>query len=370
MAEFLSQDEIDALLNMAEEGESNLEEAIELTSKSKKKSYTIYDFKKPNLITTDQLKAFNTLHEKLVRNLVTEISSMMRKIVEVKLVSIEQMTYGEFILSIPPVTSLNTLSMKPLEGKLILELNPSIAHKIIAELLGNGDSYVPTDGEKELTDIELEILDHFYAKIIEQMFDTWEEIATLNFKSESKDTTANAIQIISNHEVVLLVVIEITIDNEVGNLSICYPIAYIEPILNKIVQKLLGSARKKKASRKEDLHTLLAGAKMFVEAIIAETNMNVKEILSLKKDDIIVFNKDSRSKMAKVYINKKEKFATEIGIYNNRKAVKILYNIDHEKMQTLEKLKEIREQREKKEKEAREKIAKLLETKDEILNMV
>ena len=296
---------------------------------------------------------------------------MMRKIVEVKLITpIEQMTYGEFILSIPPVTSLNTLTMKPLEGKLILELNPSIAHKIIAELLGNGDSYVPTDGEKELTDIELEILDHFYEKVIDQMFETWEEVATLNFKSESKDTTANAIQIISNHEVVLLVVIEITIDNEVGSLSICYPIAYIEPILNKIVQKLLGSARKKKASRKEDLHTLLAGAKMFVEAIVAETHMSVKEILSLKKDDVIVFNKDGNNKIAKIYIDKKEKFATEIGVFNSRKAAKILYNIDHEKMETLKKLKEIRKIREAKEREAREKIARLLETKDEILNMV
>ena len=71
MAEFLSQDEIDALLNMAEDGEGSLEDVAELTAKSKKKSYTIYDFKKPNLVTSDQLKAFQTLHEKLVRNLVT-----------------------------------------------------------------------------------------------------------------------------------------------------------------------------------------------------------------------------------------------------------------------------------------------------------
>ena len=367
MAEFLSQDEIDALLNMAEDGEADLEEVAQISTKPKKKSYTIYDFKKPNTITTDQFKAFETLHEKLVRNLVTDISSMMRKVVEVKLNSIEQMTYGEFILSVPPVTSLNTLSIKPLEGKLVLELNPSIAHKIIAELLGNGASYIPSDGEKELTDIELEILDHFYAKIIHQMFHTWQEVATLNFKSESKDTTANAIQIISNHEVVLLVIIEITIDNEVGNLSICYPIAYIEPILNKIVSKLLGSAGKKKASRKEDLHTLIAGARMFVEAILAETTMSVKDILLLKQGDTIVFNKNGDNKIAKVYINKKEKLATQIGVMNGRKTVQILTNIDHEKQETLKKLEALRKERIEKEQKAREKIARLLETRDEVL---
>jgi flagellar motor switch protein FliM len=107
MAEFLSQDEIDALLNIAEDGDANLDEAAEVSSAPKEKSYTIYDFKKPNTITADQQKAFEALHEKLVRAFVTELSSMMRKIVEVKVSSIEQMTYGEFILSIPPIAAIS-----------------------------------------------------------------------------------------------------------------------------------------------------------------------------------------------------------------------------------------------------------------------
>jgi len=137
MAEFLSQDEIDALLDIAEDGEANLEEIDVKSTTPKEKSYTIYDFKKPNTITSDQQKAFEALHDKMIRQVVVDLSAMLRKVVEVKITSIEQMTYGEFVLSIPPVTSINTLSMKPLEGRLVMECNPSISHKIIAELLGN-----------------------------------------------------------------------------------------------------------------------------------------------------------------------------------------------------------------------------------------
>jgi len=367
MAEFLSQDEIDALLNIAEDGDVDLDEVGDVSSAPKEKSYTIYDFKKPNTITKDQEKAFEALHEKMIRTIVTDLSSMMRKIVKVNVNTIEQMTYGEFILSVPPVTSLNTLSMKPLEGRLVIECNPGISHKIIAELLGNGPSYVSNNTEKELTDIEQEVLDHFYSLIIRNMMMTWDEVATINFKVESKDTNANAIQVISNHEIVLLVVIEIEIDDEIGNLSLCYPIAYIEPLLDKIVKKLLGAGGNKKISKKQDLNTLLSGARMNVDAIIAETHLSIQELLNLKKDDVVIFNKNATSSSAKIYINKKEKFSSVAGVSNNRKAIQIQSNIDHEKMETLEKLKQFREERIEKQRKQNEQIARLLDTKSDFV---
>ena len=127
------------------------------------------------------------------------------------------------------------------------------------------------------------------------MRNTWDEIATINYRIESRDTNANAIQVISNHEVVLLVVIEITIDDEIGNVSICYPIAYIEPLLNKIVSKLLGSGGSKKASKRKDLNTLISGARMEVEAVLAETQLSILELLNLKKDDSLYHIKSLRS---------------------------------------------------------------------------
>jgi len=148
MAEFLSQDEIDALLDIADE-DGGLEEIPEDSGPKTDKSYAIYDFKKPNRISAEQMKAFNALHDKMLRATISELSAMLRKIVDVKLYSIEQMTYGEFILSIPQITSLNTMSIKPLDGRIVMECNPAISHKIIAHLLGNGESSLTDSAEKE-----------------------------------------------------------------------------------------------------------------------------------------------------------------------------------------------------------------------------
>mgnify|MGYP000333152088 CR=1 FL=1 len=344
MAEFLSQDEIDALLDIAEQGEDIDNSPIEKVI-SKEKNYSIYDFKKPNRITSEQFKAFSAIHDKMLRDFITDLSAMLRKIVDVKLYSIEQMTYGEFILSIPQITSLNTLSIKPMEGRIVIECNPGISHKIIAELLGSGAVNTNDNLDRELTEIEVEIFEHFYEMFIKNLYKTWEDISTLNFRTESRDTNANAIQIISDHEIVLLVVLEITIDEESGFLSICYPISYIEPLLNKIVEKVFSEGKNRKSSRKKDIKTLISGAKMKVESIMAETELSAEDILNLKVDDVIVFNKNATSSSNKIYVNKKEKFLSLSGISNNRKAIQIESNLDKEKLETLEILRAMREER-------------------------
>ena len=363
MAEFLSQDEIDALLDIAEQGE-DIEQDTEEQAISKEKNYSIYDFKKPNRISNEQFKAFSTLHDKMLRDMTTDLSAMLRKIVDVKLYSIEQMTYGEFILSIPQLTSLNTLSIKPLDGRIVIECNPGISHKIIAELLGSGAVAASDNLDRELTEIEVEIFDHFYQLLVEHMYKAWDEVSTINFKIQTRDTNANAIQIISDHEIVLLVVLEITIDEESGFLSICYPISYIESLLNKIVEKIFAEGKNKKISRKKDITTLISGAKMNIQAIMAETEISVFDILSLKENDVIVFNKNATSASTKLYINNKEKFIATSGLSNNRKAIQVQANIDHEKQETLESLRTMREERKVQAKESQANISRLLEEKN------
>ena len=365
MAEFLSQDEIDALLDIADEDGGLEDLPIEIGNHAKDKSYAIYDFKKPNRISAEQMKAFSALHDKMLRTTISELSAMLRKIVDVKLYSIEQMTYGEFILSIPQITSLNTLSIKPLEGRIVMECNPAISHKIIAHLLGNGESSLTDSTEKELTEIELQVFNHFYQLIMKNLKKAWDDVSTINLKTESMDTNANAIQIISDHEIVLLVVFEISIDDESGFLSICYPISYIEQLLDVIVEKVFAEAKNRKVSKQKDINALISGSQMKIDVMLAETELKIKDLLELKEDDVILFSKNATSSSTKVYINNKEKWSAVAGSSNNRKAIQIQSNIDHEKMETLQYLKQFHDERVERSRAANEAIAKLIATRDE-----
>ena len=103
---------------------------------------------------------------------------------------------------------------------------------------------------------------------------------------------------------------------------------------------------------------------MRVDSIMAETELTAYEIMHLKENDVIVFNKNATSSSATIYINKKEKFSAISGSSNNRKAIQIRANLDREKQETLDALRTMREEREAKAKEASENIRRLLNQKD------
>ncbi len=80
-----------------------------------------------------------TLHEGFGRNFGAALSALLRSIVEVKLTSVDQLTYSEFVFSLENPTCFNLLRAEPLEGQLILDINPSILYPIIDRLLGGGN---------------------------------------------------------------------------------------------------------------------------------------------------------------------------------------------------------------------------------------
>ena len=118
---------------------------------------TPYDFKRPERVGKEQMRALQTLHEGFGRNFGAALSALLRSIVEVKLTSVDQLTYSEFVFSLENPTCFNLLKAEPLEGNLILDVNPSILYPIIDRLLGGGREGGPL-ARRPLTEIELRLV--------------------------------------------------------------------------------------------------------------------------------------------------------------------------------------------------------------------
>ncbi len=117
---------------------------------------TPYDFKRPERVGKEQMRALQSLHEGFGRNFGAALSGLLRSIVEVKLTSVDQLTYSEFVFSLENPTCFNLLTAEPLEGNLILDINPSILYPIIDRLLGGGKESRPL-ARRPLTEIELRL---------------------------------------------------------------------------------------------------------------------------------------------------------------------------------------------------------------------
>ncbi|WP_331775342.1 flagellar motor switch protein FliM [Sulfurospirillum sp. 1612] len=319
MADILSQEEIDALLEVVD-GDS--EETPDSYEESPEERHIIlYDFKRPNRVSKEQLRAVKGIHDKMARNLAAQVSSIMRSIVEIQLHSVDQMTYGEFLMSLPIPTSFNVFSIKPLDGSCAIEINPSIAFPMIDRLLGGvGESFEVT---RELTDIELNLLDAILRIVMQRLKEAWAPVTDMYPSIEAKESSPNVVQIVSQNEIVIMVVMEIVIGNSSGMINICYPVIYLEPILSRLANRdiMLGETSSKK-SRNKELNTLIGRAEVFTEAILGKAELSVGELLDLEKGDIVILNRPSDDH-AIISIDKKDLFLGEIGLHRFRKSVKI-----------------------------------------------
>ncbi|MDX1809782.1 MAG: flagellar motor switch protein FliM [Sulfurospirillaceae bacterium] len=319
MADILSQEEIDALLEVVDNDDTENPESV--ADNSEERHIILYDFKRPNRVSKEQLRAVKGIHDKMARNLAAQVSSIMRSIVEIQLHSVDQMTYGEFLMSLPIPTSFNVFSIKPLDGSCAIEINPSIAFPMIDRLLGGiGESFEVT---RELTDIELNLLDAILRIIMQRLKEAWAPVTDMYPAVEAKESSPNVVQIVSQNEIVIMVVMEISIGNSSGMINICYPVIYLEPILSRLANRdiMLGETSSKK-SRNKELNALIGRAEVFAEAILGKTELSVGELLDLEKGDIVILNRPSDDH-AIISIDKKDLFLGEIGLHRFRKSVKI-----------------------------------------------
>lgn len=326
MADILSQDEIDALLSTVSDDTALGDET---PSKKKEdsdfvpKKISIYDFRRPDRVSKEQLRSIRNLHDKFARNFSSNLSSFLRTITDISLVSVDQMTYGEFLLSLPDPTNFNVISMIPLQGNAVLEINPSLIFPIVDKLLGGQG--LPLFHVRELTPLEMTIIDGILSLILNDLEDVWKHIVpNVRLKKELSENSPHVIQIAAQNEVVVLLVFEVKFGEATGMMNLCLPAIILEPILNKISSQdwLIGAKKGRSGEYESRILELLENIEVPLWVELGRTKLKIGEILDLHRDDTIILNKKSKRPL-NVYIGNRHKFYGALGILGIKKAIKI-----------------------------------------------
>jgi flagellar motor switch protein FliM len=225
MSPVLSQEEIDALLNAASDQDAGTAPAFEGDGRVPVVSY---NFRRPDRVTKDQIRSLHFLHDRFARNVSTSLSAYMRVVTDVTILSVEQFTYSEFLMSLSDPTAFYAISMRPLEGTAALELNPSVAFTMIDRMLGGSGRGVVVS--RALTEIEQNVTDGVVKLILENLTDAWRGIVDVQFRISGRETRPQMLQVAAPNEVVLLMSFEIKIGETRGVLNVCFPATSIEAV--------------------------------------------------------------------------------------------------------------------------------------------
>lgn len=329
MSDVLDQSEIDALLNAVAEGDLNSEGDDGQESRSTRQGeqpleVRTYDFKRPERVSKDQMRALEGLHESFARNLGVALSGYLRTIIEVKIRSVEQLTYAEFTYSLPTPTSFSLLSVSPLDGQVCLEISPLIIYPIIDRMLGgsNAELYIP---QRPLTQIEQRLANRIIERALEALTEAWENILVIEFKVQQNESNPQLVQIVPPNEVVVVISFEIKMGNRAGSMSLCIPFNVIEPVVHNLTsQGWLNFKRKEKLVEQTDaLKENLSEARMKIRAYLAQTSIKVNDLLTMEVGDVIKTKKEVDDYLI-MQIEGKSKFAGKIGQFRGNRSFRVL----------------------------------------------
>lgn len=284
MGKILSQEEIDALLGSAREieRETSREPAEPVPTDA-----TIYNFRRPDRVSKEQIRSLHFLHDRFARNMSTSLSAYLRSATDITVVSVEQFTYSEFLMSLPDPTAFYAVSLPPIDGLGALELNPVIAFSMIDRMLG-GTGRAPQIS-RALTEIEQNVVDQVVKLILENLTEAWKPILDVRFRIHGRETRPQMLQVAAPNEVFILLVFDIRIGEARGMLNLCVPAT----VGASFAQGWHGTHRDPTAAERRRLFDNLAKVPVCVTASLA-TQIETRDILALRPGDCLSLGKPVR----------------------------------------------------------------------------
>lgn len=329
MNEVLSQDEIDQLLTAISTGEVDAEE---MKNSNEQRKIKIYDFKRPDKFSKDQIRTISMIHETFARLTTTSLSAQLRSMVHVHVVSVDQLTYEEFIRSIPNPTTLAVVDMEPLKGSAVLEIDPSITFAIIEKLFG-GKAEGNQKISRELTEIESAVIEGVIVRILGNLRESWSNVIDLRPRLGRIEVNPQFAQVVPPSDMVVLVTLETKVGEVEGMTNFCIPYITIEPVISKLSgQYWYSSVRKGTTTEnlsviKERLNSVIVD--MIVE--IGSIGIPIKDVLALKTGDCVKLANVKVNDNFVVKIGNRTKFECRPGKIGSKSAIQIVKKVEDAK---------------------------------------
>jgi len=278
--DILSQEEIDLLIRAASEPDLELDTIVETED-------PVYDFSRPNKFSKEHMRALHRIHEQFCRTYSGYMSAKLRNKVELRVQSIDQILFGDFVRSLPNPSVISVYGVDPLEGYIIMQLTPDIAFLLHDRLCG-GDG-VPMGGSRGLTDIEIAVLKRQVLSVFsEHLAGAWQDVSDLKFELDYMESNPQFLQVASDRDAVALVTMRFTLNETSDMISICLPHRTLEPIIKNLTHiRMFESLQQPDPKRIELLKAKVRSAVVPVEVELGQATVTVQDLLDLAVGDVI-----------------------------------------------------------------------------------
>ena len=299
---------------------------------SEHKSYKLYNFRRPDKFSKDNLRALRDIHREFSKAISLILSGYLRMRVEIEIVSVDQLTYEEFVRSMPSPISVGVFEFEPLTGQVLLGISFEVISCIVNRMLG-GVGSIDTQS-RELTDIEKALAKKVINIIIKSLEDSWNAIIPVTGKFISLDDNYQSIQVATAGEIVALLTFEVQISGKhFGLFSICFPYPVLETVLGHLSTQHIFQTKGLVASNDERMKMIskINTSNVDLRVQFGQCSITLDDFLQLSEGDIIKLDNKVQDDLI-VKVNGEKKFFARPGTLKDKICVKItdIYDEMHE----------------------------------------
>ena len=323
----LSQSEIDALLAAVAGGDVD---ADAMKNDAGGKKVKVYDFKRPDKFSKDQIRTLYMLHESFARLLNTYLSTHLRTLVNVDVASVEQLTYQEFVQSMANPSVISVLGVPPLKGNIIMEIGTEIAFAFIDRVFGgDGNTSIKT---RVLTEIEDAVMRRFVNTAMGHFKEAWANVATINPFLETTESNPQFTQIVPPSDMVVIVTIQMRVGEIEGMMNICIPYLVLEPIMSKLTTTFWVASSISKDDNEGNVVAIQKKLdKTMVDLVVevGEVQITIREFMTLGFGDVLQLGTKVKDDLP-CKIGNNPKFYCRPGTSGKKMAVQITQIVEPE----------------------------------------
>ncbi len=261
--------------------------ATATSRKGAKPGAMAFDFRRPNKFSRDHVRAFQIVHETFARQLSTVLATTLRAVAHVTLTSVEQLTYDEYVRSLPNPSYMVILSLNPLPGAAVLQLPLPIAFAAIDRLLGgSGDALSP---KRPLTEIESNLMRGLVGRALRELEYAYETLVRVEVEVVQQEFNPQFAQIAAPSDMALAVNFETRIGEKRGTSSICIPHTTMQPVLESLASQQLFADRSSRDPYEwaRALEEAIGGVCVELAVRFESVALASQEIIDLQVGDIV-----------------------------------------------------------------------------------
>ena len=279
--DFLSQDEVDALLRGVT---GDVDEAVQQDDGSGIRPYNLATQER---IVRGRMPTLEIINERFARLLRIGLFNLIRRTAEISVGPVRVLKYSEFVRNLVVPTNLNLVQAKPLRGTGLFIFDPNLVFLFVDNMFG-GDGRFHTRVEgRDFTQVEQRIIQRMLGVTFEEYGKSWAPVYPLHFEYLRSEMNTQFANIATPNEIVVATTFTIELEATGGEFHICLPYAMLEPIRDLIYSTMQADHMEADKRWIRLLRSQVQLAEVELIATISEFSLDIVDLLEMKVGDVI-----------------------------------------------------------------------------------